>query len=205
MAEEEIPRKDLQLDLETIRVFLNQIEQWQKQEISTIRDASGVLPSDWEVQMRSKLLERAEEENPRVTPLIKARFSADPKEVPLDATRSLVGQPMVGENIIVTGHISGSTLWLYDKDRDRLQTMVRLLIRDESGFSLIDVYSDPVHPALIPAEYGDNLKSMNVNATEPTRARRVLKQAKDLEIEGWVRIPEIFSKQEPSYPAASEK
>lgn len=188
-------------DLETIAGYLSQIEEWQDQEIEVARDGSGRLPENWGSLVLSGLTARAENENPTLVPLIKAKFSSDPESVPLDVITERVGAPIEGDDVLVSGHISESTLWLYDERGDTIQTMVRLLVGDGAKSRVVDVYSDPVSPLYTPTKHGEGM-GFNIVGTEPSRARNVLSlvaETPGASIEGWVNISEVNEHRAPVY------
>jgi hypothetical protein len=71
----------------------------------------------------------------------------------------------------------------------------------------LDVYSNPVSPVTVAKDPDHpDRRFMNIDATEPSKAQRILEQAeaKRLKVQGWVRIPEIHDETIPSYVSSQE-
>lgn len=105
------------------------------------------------------------------------------------------GASQLKEADAVTGHISNSTLWLFDTKKNRLQTMMRLAASKNGQRYLFDVYSD-----IVKNPYDRQAETLNVKGTIPSRDANVVKLIKEgYEILGWVDIHEIDTHKVPSY------
>jgi len=198
----ELSNQSTELTIPAVEEYLKQLEVWDKQVIPQIKNERGILPRNWSILLRDGLIGVAQRENPRLVPLVNARFGADLTITPQDLEAKPVGQPMSGEDLDVTGHTSLSTLCLINEKANTMQTMVRLLVEGDRGRELVDVYSSPIHPGFIKVEGEDY---SNINATEPSRALNLLQhiEANKLQVLGWVPIPEIPAQQVPSYTTPS--
>lgn len=198
-ARTEFPKPDL--TLQTVEGYLAQLRQWDTE----IRFGPLESPFASDVYVQEQLLRRAYKEDLRLRPLILAELSARRDLVAQAFERRPVGEQMQGENLIVTGHISNSTLWLINNASNTMQTMVRLLVAENGKLSIVDVYSDSVSPISVPDEDGN--ERINVLETEPSRALRILQyvESQNAAVLGWIPIEEVDKDQVPSYSVTSSE
>lgn len=170
--------------------FQSVIDEYRREGYKSMKKPGQPLPANNATLLKEYLLNRVTTENPVYLPLVKAKFGAMSEVMPTEKTKR--GGPMDG-TLSISGHISGSTLWLIDGDKNRLQTMSRLLVEKDGKELLVDVYSNPL-------ENGIDKESIDIEGTIPSRNARVLELAKEgYAIKGWVSIDEIYKEKVPQY------
>ena len=185
-----------------IEMYHQDLEAWKGEISPQIKRPGGTLPNDFDLQIRDSLVARALKDNPRLVPIVCARYSAEAETVPGNAKPTKVGILVDTGNLVVTGHISHSTIWFVDEKMNTLQTMVRLLVEGKNGKQVIDVYSFPANPGFSKVGSGANAAySANVDQTESSRDLNLLEyvEANQMNVLGWIPITEIQDQKIPTY------
>lgn len=184
------------LTMARIESCLEQINEWEKKILLGLVDSNGLLPKNCSQQVDRELVSLISRETPRLLPLALARIWAGRALKQVMVTP--VGEPMTTDQLRVSGHTSGSVLWLWDAEENKLQTMQRLLVDQSGNIEEIDVYSEPIYPGFKKSHGG---VMSNAEATETSRALNLLRhvESKGTQIKGWVEIDEISERRVPTY------
>lgn len=157
------------------------------------------LPWSWESLLYARLREELHHTGALVLFILDAEYSARKDLVHANIKRQKIGEPM--HNAEIDGHISSSTMWLFNTAADQLQSMVRLLVAENGSLKIIDVYSDPISPICNPDDLREGWTRVQIEKTELSRTNRLLQYAETegSKCLGWLPIPEIHAQKLPSY------
>lgn len=168
-------------------------------------------------ELRQPLHALAERYNSQhIHPLIDAAFYIDDAQrgLPTEAIeafsaceRLFIGQELMHSNPYVSSLLGGTMLSLIDQDKERVQTMRRLVIKENGRLKIADLWSDIVRYHTL--EELENLqKCNNINACEVTRAKNLISfinkkeykyPSENFVIRGWVPIHEAKIGKIPEY------
>lgn len=133
--------------------------------------------------------------------LVRSEVAAPVFITPIVEQREKIGaEPLSGEEVTVSGHISSDTLWLVDQTGDRIQEMRRYVVASEGDLDnprIVDVYSEPAKPVVIETQSGRHL---NTDAIRESGAHTLINNLNGGDtVIGWLQIPEVIQKQIPTY------